>query len=202
MITEPCQYIRFSDIHSELDLSAAPSFEPLDPGETADHIRAGSDAAITSMVDDYLKVAREWVESEVKTCLGQRTIVLYLDRFPTCEIEVRFPPVQSITSIVYLDTSGSSTTLSASDYRVDTTNKPARITPAYGLLWPSTYCVTRAVTITAVAGYTSADLVPSCAKQAMRVLVGMMFNNSGMLCEDGLYSVRRILDPIRWGGYA
>jgi uncharacterized phiE125 gp8 family phage protein len=190
----------FYDVHSEL-VKGVPAFEVLDPNETADHIRAGDDARVIALVADYLDVALEWVENEVKLSLPQRTLTLYLDEFPCSEIEVRFPPLQSVASIVYLDTAGDSTTLSASDYRVDTTGKPARITPAYGLLWPSTYCVTRAVTITATVGYTDATLVPACAKQAMRILVKSMWENGGAMCEGELEAVRRILDPIRWGGY-
>lgn len=191
----------FLNLHSEV-VKGTPTFEPLDPSEVADHVRAGSDPAMISMIADYLLVSREWVENEVKTSLGQRTLTLYLDEFPCWEIEVRFPPLQSVTSIVYLDTDGSSQTLSASLYRVDTTGKPGRITPAYGEIWPNAQCVTRAVTVTATVGYTSAELVPACAKQAMRILTKIMLDNGGIICEDGLDSVRRILDPIRWGGYA
>lgn len=190
----------FCDVRSELT-KGSPTFEPLDPRETADHIRAGDDSAVVQLVADYLLVAREWVESEIHTSLSQRTITLYLDEFPTWEIEVRLPPLQSVSSIVYLDSGGTSTTLSSTLYRVDTTGFPGRITPAYAQIWPFTYPVTRAVTITATVGYTSADLVPNCAKQAMRILAKMMFDSGGILCEDGLTAVRRILDPLRWGAY-
>lgn len=190
----------FPSLNSEL-LRVPPTFEPLDARETADHLRAGDDAAVVGLISDYLLAARLWVESYLQSSLGQRTITLYLDEFPCWEIDIRLPPLQSISSIVYLDTTGSSTTLSASLYRVDTTSRPGRITPAYGEIWPCTYCVTRAITITAVVGYTDASLVPSCAKQAMRILTKMMFDGGGMLCEDGLEAVRSMLGPLRWEGY-
>lgn len=189
----------FANVPHELVLSA-PTFEPLDPRETADHIRAGDDAATVQLVSDYLLAAREWVESEVSVALTTRTATLYLDYFPSWAVEIRMPPLQSVTSVVYLDTSGTSTTLSSSLYRVDATSRPGRIEPAYAHFWPVTYAVNKAITITATVGYTSADLVPNCAKQAMRILVKMMFDGGGILCEDGLNAVRRMLGPIRWEG--
>lgn len=192
---------KFVDVPREM-VRGVPTFEPLDARETADHIRAGDDAAVISLINDYLLVAREWVENEVQVSLGQRTVTLYLDWFPSWEIEIRLPPLQSVTSIVYLDTSGTSTTLSSTLYRVDTVHRPGRIEPAYSQIWPVTYPVNKAITITATVGYTSADLVPACAKQAMRILAKMMFDSGGGMCDDGLDAVRRILDPIRWEGYA
>lgn len=191
----------FQDVFSE-QVRGVPTFEPLDASDVADHIRAGDDASVRNLINDYLLVAREWVENEVQISLGQRTWTLYLDCFPCWEIELRLPPVQSVTSIAYLDTDNTSQTLSASLYRVDTDGKPGRIVPVYGQIWPYTYPTTKAVTITATVGYTSAGLVPACAKQAMRILTKMMYDGGGGMCESELDAVRRILDPIRWEGYA
>lgn len=200
---------KFSDIHSEL-IRSVPTFEPLDPAETADMIGAGDDPADIGIVAKLLLSARGWVESEVQVALTTRTATLYLDSFPRsgCDwridqaaIQIRVPPLQSVTSIVYLDADGNSQTLSTSLYRVVTTSRPGRITPAYGQTWPYTYPVPQAITVSATIGYTDADLVPDVAKQAMRILTKMMWDSNGMLCEDGLDSVRRMLDPIRWEGY-
>lgn len=188
------------EVHGEL-VRGVPLFEPLDASEVADHLRVGDDPSVLALISDYLIVARESVENEVQTSLSQRTAILYLDDFPCWEVELRLPPIQSVTSVVYLDTDGSSQTLSSTLYRVDTTGRPGRLTPIYGQLWPETYETTRAVTITFVAGYTEAALVPACAKQAMRFLTKMMFDSGGGLCEDSLEAVRRLLDPIRWEGY-
>lgn len=196
----PTKDDHFLDVKTKVVLGS-PSFEPLDAHETADHLRAGDDSETIGLISDYLLAAREWVENEIQTSLGQRTLTLYMDEFPR-EIEIRMPPLQSVTSIVYLDSSGTSQTLSSSLYRVDTTSKPGRIEPAYGELWPYTYNVIKAITVTCVVGYTGPALVPACAKQAMRILAKMMFDGGGMLCADGLDSVRRILDPLRWSGYA
>lgn len=153
-----------------------------------------------SIIAGYIPVAREWIEHEVSSSIVQRTTTVYLDDFPCGDIEIRLPPVQSITSITYLDGSGVSQTLSTSLYRVDLTSKPGRISPEYGQVWPVTYCVNKAVTITAVTGPTSASGVPHVARQAMRILVKSMFDNGGTICDDVRNSVRMMLDSIRWEG--
>lgn len=194
-------YPNFVDIASTFDWrTQTTTFEPLNASETTDHLRIDNDSAMVGLITDYLLVARQWIESEINVALAQRTAYLYLDCFPSWDIEIRVPPLQSVTSIVYLDSAGTSTTLSSSLYRVDAVRKPARIEPAYQQIWPVTYPVNKAVTITVVIGYASESAVPACAKQAMRFMAKMMLDSGGIMCEDGLQAVRRMLDPLRWEG--
>lgn len=187
----------FLNIKTSLVLGTQ-SFEPVsvDDFQAHSHIDA-SDG--TELLTQYLLAAQAFVENECKTALTTRTATLYMDCFPDWEVELRMPPLVSVTSIAYLDTNGDSTTLSSSLYRVDATSKPGRITPVYGGVWPVTQTTTNAVTITATVGYSSASLVPECAKQAIRLMAGLMYENREPTQAD-LYVVRRILDPIRWDG--
>lgn len=195
-MTDTC--LLFANTRHFLDgRQTAPAIEPLSPGEIVEHARANEDEA--TVIADYISAARAWVENQVNLALGQRTVTLYMDEFPSWDVELRFPPLNSVTSIVYLDSSGTSTTLSTSLYRVDTTSRPPRITPAYGQFWPVTYSVSNAVTITASVGYTTTASVPQAAKQAIRYLAAMMYENREPTDED-LRIVNRILDPIRWEG--
>lgn len=189
--------IAFTDIKSTLDKNfTGVTAEPVDLADVLLHARVDGLEESESCAA-YITSARIWVENELDTALAQRSVTLTLDEFPDDEIEFRFPPLNSITSIVYLDSSGASTTLSTSLYRVDTAGRPPRITPAYGQLWPYTYPVTSAITITASVGYSSAASVPVCAKQAIYYLAALMFKNREPSPED-LSIVRRILDPLRW----
>lgn len=191
----------FADVVSTFDWrTQTPTFEPLNASDTADHIRASNDSATVALIEDYLRAAREWIEGEVNVALCQRTAYLYLDMFPQWAIEIRVPPLQSVTSIVYLDAAGDSQTLSSSLYRVDAVHKPGRIEPAYQQIWPVTYPVNKAVTVTAVIGYANTDSVPACAKQAMRFMAKMMLDTGGAMCDDGLMAAKRMLDPLRWEG--
>lgn len=80
---------------------------------------------------------------------------------PKCAIE--------ISSITYLDTTGTQQTLSSSNYTPDFTSTPVRIVPAPGLYWPlSTVYVPGSVKITYTAGsyvqrFTETFSVPSAA---------------------------------------
>lgn len=187
----------FLNMQTSLVLSA-PTFEPVTPDELQTHAHIDAPDG-QELISQYLLAARGWVENECKLALTTRTATLYLDYFPDWEIEVRMPPLASVTSVVYLDSAGDSTTLSSSLYRTDTTSRPARITPAYGEIWPVTYDVTNAVTVTATVGYSSTSLVPEPAKQAIRFLAAMMFEHRE-LTEVDFNVARRILDPIRWDG--
>lgn len=181
-------------------IKGAPTFEIATVEEMLPHLRADDDPTISSLVSDYIIAAREFIENEAAVSLVQRTVTIYLDEFPCGPIEIRYPPVQSVTSVTYLDDSGSSTTLSASLYRADLTTKPGRITPALDELWPSTATATNAVTVVAVVGYTSAALIPACAKQAHRIAVKAMYDSGGTLCDDMRMAISSMLDPIRWEG--
>jgi hypothetical protein len=90
------------------------------------------------------------------------------------EILLPCGPVQSVTSVVYVDTAGVSQTLVVTtDYVVDTSAEPARIYPAYGCSWPSARSQPNAITVTYVAGYGLAGAnVPEPLLDAMYLLIG------------------------------
>ena len=107
-----------------------------------------------------------------------------LDAFPVATNQnpdgaliVPLPPLQSVTSITYVDTDGDSTTWSSSEYQVDTTSQPARIIPAYGYSYPSTRTQLNAVTVRIVVGYGDETTVPEAIKQWMRHRVHALYDN-------------------------
>lgn len=106
-----------------------------------------------------------------------QTWELMLDRFPLGAIEVPLPPLQSVTSLKYLDTAGVEQTLATDKYRVDVASVPARITPAYAAIWPSTYAVMNAVTVRFVAGYGAAAAVPEGIKVGIKALTAHFYEH-------------------------
>lgn len=70
-------------------------------------------------------------------------------------VKLARPPVLSVTSLTYVDTSGTTQTLASSGYQVDTTDRPGRIIPAYGTVWPVVRGQLAAITITYQAGFGS-----------------------------------------------
>lgn len=116
------------------------------------------------------------------------------------QIVLPLPPVQSVSSITYLDEAGNSQTLSPSNYIVDTASEPARIMPAFNLSWPSTRIQPGAVTITFVAGYGLAAAVPSAAKTFIKMKLRALYD--GDSDPKSVQMMEAILWPLLWGSYS
>lgn len=164
------------DTRTSLKLVTPPALEPLTRADVLAHLRLCSDDSSAELTR-LLKAAREYVEGETWRQLLPATWRYSLDRFPCWEIELPRAPLASVTSITYIDTNGTTQTLSGALYKQDTDSEPGRVTPAYGQSWPSTRCEMAAVKITYVAGYASAALVPEQLKVAILELVGHLYEN-------------------------
>lgn len=129
------------------------------------------------LLNRFIVSARIMAEQKTRRALITQTLDLYLDQFPGWEQVLLKPTVQSITSITYVDDNGITQTLAASEYLADTTSEPARVTPAFGIVWPSTRYQTNAVKIRYVAGYgATAASVPACVKDWMLFQINTMWN--------------------------
>lgn len=106
--------------------------------------------------------ARQHAETILKRYLITQTIDLYLDCFD--EWEIKLPPLQSVSAITYVDNDGATQTIDSTDYLVDAVSVPARITPAYGKVWPVARYQNNAIKIRFIAGYGSASAVPKIIK--------------------------------------
>lgn len=76
----------------------------------------------------------------------------YLRRSQRRGIVIPLPPLQSVTSVKYLDTDGVQQTLDPATYVVQK-GEPSHIVLANGATWPSVLLMPEAVTIRFVAGY-------------------------------------------------
>ncbi len=132
-------------------LIAPPLIEPIKREDVEAHLRCDLTAE-SALIDSYIAAVRQQAEAITRRALITQTWELVLDEFPP-DITLPFPPLQSVVSVKYIDTAGVEQTLSASSYIVDTDSEPARITPAYGEVWPSTRCQVNAVRIRFVCGY-------------------------------------------------
>ena len=160
-----------------INLIDSPTEEPISLAEAKKHLRV----EITDD-DDYINslivVAREHVETITRRALITQVWELGLDNFPSEEIEIPLPPLQSVGSVKYTDTDGVVQTLSAEKYTVDSKNEPGVIVPVYGGSWPATRNIINAVLVQFTAGYgdTGAD-VPESIKQAMLFLIAHFYEN-------------------------
>ncbi len=154
-----------------------PATEPVSLAEAKAHLRVTSsdeDALISALI----VAAREAAEHETGRSLITQTREKTLDVFPEA-IRLDYPPVQSITSIKFLDENGDEQTLSASSYKLDNASDscPAWIKIATGRAWPSTYPEINAVRVRYVAGWASAAEVPQSIKQWMLLNIGHWYEN-------------------------
>lgn len=129
----------------------------------------GSDTAITS----YIQSARRQAEHFLQRKLITQTLERALHDFPADAIELPFGPVQSITSVKYIDADGVEQTIDSANYSLDTYSMKVWCRPAYSYTWPSPRSIANAVKVRYVAGYGDAGSdVPDDILQAMLLLIG------------------------------
>lgn len=159
-----------------LYLVTGPDVEPIDVDQVKK--QAVIDADLTDQ-DDWIDGVvipgcRERGELATRRQFLTATWDWKLHAFP-CErfLEIPKPPLLTVVSVSYLDTSGVSQTLVANtDYKVSAPSGPrcarGRISLKYGEAWPTTYHELEAVTIRFTCGYgATADAVPAMLVQAM-----------------------------------
>lgn len=153
-----------------LTCETKPAIEPVTLSEAKHHCRIdGSDEDVA--IDQAIVTAREYAESETHRQLITATHKLWLDAFPSGIIVPR-SPLQSVTSITYIDPDGETQTLAADQYQVTQGAEPGRIVPAHGCSWPSSRSQPEAVQVTFVAGYGDAAAdVPASIRRAIMLLV-------------------------------
>lgn len=134
-------------------MTLAPSAEPISLAQAKRQLRVdGTDE--DTLISSLISAARNYVEQYCAVQIVGATYQQKWDYFPPCgEMYLSRPPLQYVSSITYVDTSGVTQTLDTSVYEVVATEKPAEIRLAYGQYWPATRCQEDAVTVTYRAGY-------------------------------------------------
>lgn len=188
----------------------APAVEPVTLTEAKAHLRVDTsddDTYITSLI----KAAREWVEQYLDRSLVHTQWAMRVDTFPW-EFELPRPPMATagtttaVTVSYTLDT-GSTTTLSASEYRVDREATPGAIRPVYGGTWPGHRSDENAVTVTWWGGYgASGSDVPQGIRHAMLMLIGFWYEHRstvlvGSISKPLEFAVESLLSSHKWGSY-
>lgn len=168
--------------------------------------------------DDYIEglivAAREFAETVTRRAFVTQTWKYVLDLFPAVpsaalswqanqdQFWLPFPPLQSVTNITFIDSTGASTVVSPSTYIVDTASEPGRVALATGNVWPHGQLRSIAgVSVTFVAGYGLAAAVPRSIKQAMLLMIGEWYENrEDVVVDKQIKSVElpRGADVLLW----
>jgi uncharacterized phiE125 gp8 family phage protein len=198
-----------------LTLVTGATDEPIRLDEAKLHVRRTDIEDDDEYFDTFLIPAvRARAEQQTGRQLLTATWDWVLDRFPCDATEaliVPKAPLQHVSSISYIDSDGATQTWSSSNYLVDapgavtvatdvykvlgTTVTRGRITPAYGLTWPTTRSQMNAVTIRFLAGYGTASDVPYQLKRAMLLDLGTLFENR----EDMVVGQGYVISPFPYG---
>lgn len=161
-----------------LVVTTPPGAEPVSLTEAKAHLRlehSSDDTQVTAMI----VAARRQAEALTGLALIDTVFTWTFEGFPCGAIVLPRAPLDSITSIAYLDTSGTSTTLTVTtDYRVDAAALMPCVEPAYGTTWPLTYGVSGDVTVVFKAGYgTAGSDVPGDIRAAILLIVGAFYEH-------------------------
>lgn len=184
---------------------APPAEEPVTLSEAkkqANVVASDDDAYVSALI----VAARELLERDTNRALVTRTMRLRLHQFPGERyIRLPKPPLDRVTEIAYVDTSGVDRVLSAAEYSVDTDREPGVIWLAPGGSWPATRAdQVNAVEIAFVAGYGGRSSVPQRAKHAILLLVAYWYQNRetvGMVANELEFTYSALVQSLRIGCY-
>jgi uncharacterized phiE125 gp8 family phage protein len=156
-----------------LELVTGPATEPLALAEVRVRLRI-SHTDDDDDLDLAILRAREDAETRLGRALITQTWRLNLDCFPaTGELELPRPPLQSVSSVKYIDEDGDLQTLATSEYVVDTSGEKGRLYLAWEKSWPSIRIEPNAVRVEFVAGYgDDASDVPARFRAWMLIKAG------------------------------
>lgn len=154
--------------------------------------------------DGDLKDMLSEARLECETALGDvslidATCVDYFDRFGD-EMELHWSPVDSITTVQYVDANGTAQTLASTYYELGVVNGMGVLRLKYGQSWPTTRDHADAVIVTYKAGFgAAASDVPSMIRRWIKARAAWLYANrdgeeypfvfNGLLIP---YSTRRV----------
>lgn len=160
-------------------LITAPTAPPLTVEEVKIHLEETN-----SDRDDYILfliwAAAGLCQKRTLRSLMPQTRETTLDAFPANGfIELEYPPVRSIESVIYLDNNGIEQTVSPSSYRLDNASDETNAFLAIGTgrQWPQTYNEINAVRVRYLAGYEDAESIPAELRLWMKLIIGHMYAN-------------------------
>ena len=189
-------------------LVTAPSVEPLTLAEAKLYLRVthtAEDALITSLI----VAGRQWIETYTRRALCTQTWDFRYAGFPDRWRPLVVPnaPLQSVTSITYIDDDEATQTLSTSLYVVRTQAGPTAargtIEAADSVTMPTVSdAPDLPVIVRAVCGYGAAAAVPDGIKAGLYLLLGDLYEQRqvtvvGTIASKTQTTVERLLSPYR-----
>lgn len=153
--------------------------EPLSVDEARKQcgIAAGNSYFDNDLSTLWIPSARRMVERDASiVCYTgsfayKRTEFGWLDRFELPDIR----PITAISSITYVDSTGTTQTWSSANYVLSTSAVMPYVRLAYGQVWPTVRGDGEGITVTLTAGYASVLAIPAEIKHAVRLAVHIQY---------------------------
>ena len=162
-------------------------------------IKDDSETAENNLINSLITTAREYCEKFQNRAYINQTWEFWMDAFPTSSgIRLDLPPLVSVSSIKYYDTSNVEYTLDPVSYFTDTKSEPGWVYLNYGYTWPSiTLREINAVCVTYVAGYgATGTSTPAAVRQAILLLVGHFYEHRESVTDKQLINVPTAVDSL------
>lgn len=155
-------------------VTVGPASEPLTQAEAKNHIKVdGSDDS--DAIDRLISTSRTLVEEITGTKLVSQTVVMRCSEW--CDlVDLPLAPIISVSSVTYLDSAGTSQTLSTDVYESVLHGLEPHIRLKINQSWPAIRDASDAITVTAVAGYAS---LPAPVKSAMLLTISALYDGRG-----------------------
>lgn len=183
----------------------APEVEPVTPLLFYDHLRLVEDDVEKSYADTLRVAAREWVEERNGIATTTQTWEMVFDGWWDEVLDLPYPPLQSVTSITYIDTDGATQILDPAQYLVLAGSPVAQIAWAPNAIRPTVRNQPGAVKVRFVAGRANPADVPGTVKQAILLLAATWFEHREAVGANTVfqrvpYTVSALLDQtrVRW----
>lgn len=158
-----------------LKLITAPTVEPVTLAEAKAVCKVDGTAEDT-YITALISAAREQAEQELGRSLAAATWERVLDAFPESGIQLGWPHVTSIVSVIYVDTAGAQQTLDPGAYTLDADYLPGWALPsATNPAWPDTLDTANAVRVRFITGWAEGAAVPPSIKSWILVRVATAF---------------------------
>lgn len=152
-------------------ISVAAEAEPVTASLAKAHLRVDHSDDDT-IIAAYIASARAHVERYCGARFASQTLVVKCDGFDDFA-RLSEAPVTSVSSVAYVDTDGTTQTLSTDVYELRADGLETSIALKYEQTWPAIRTGSR-ITVTLVAGYATA---PETVKQAMLLLIAAWYEN-------------------------
>lgn len=189
----------------------APEDYPVDLEEVKQHLRVEHDDD-DEMISAFIAAATEFCDGPrgfLGRSLIEQTWDLFLDTFPTNQIEIPLPPLIAVDGVFYKTSADTEIEIPAASYVVDVASEPGRVVLTANGSWPTAAKIANAIRVRFRAGYLDQTAsppvhdVPFMIQAAIKLHVGDLYaNRESVVVGDNVntipWSAEQLLRPHRF----